>query len=42
MDARVRRYAVPVATVNVFNTIVVITLIPIFDRWIYPFVDYIA
>ncbi|XP_062579966.1 solute carrier family 15 member 4-like isoform X2 [Saccostrea cucullata] len=37
MDAKIGRVTMPIAVLNVFNTIIILILIPIMDRIIYPF-----
>jgi peptide/histidine transporter 3/4 len=39
MDLRFGTYTVPIAALNMFDTIVIVLLIPLFDRWMYPFVE---
>jgi len=37
MDLNLLGLTVPVSALNLFDTIVIIVLIPIFDKWLYPF-----
>ncbi|XP_062590552.1 solute carrier family 15 member 3-like [Saccostrea cucullata] len=37
MDAKIGSVTMPIAVLNVFNTIIILILIPIMDRLIYPF-----
>jgi peptide/histidine transporter 3/4 len=42
LDARVGNIKIPVSGLNSFNTIIIIILIPIVDRIIYPFLERIG
>ena len=39
MDIKIGSASLPVAVLNIFNTIIIIVLIPIMESLVYPFLD---